>query len=195
MCEVYLKALEAGALTTPQKKLAMVATSLVRVFAKVGIVAWIHEVTGYQYIRDPSALSALVALYIAEEKRKWQLEFRDEFYTHLSRIYGRSMVNPKQRPQWMAKFTTKYIYEPLEDGEVLRQLDKVNPIGPKGYRKDKLHSHASEDYGIQRVRERIEGTLTCMKIATNKRKFDSLYARAFPPRGGYQADWIDDQDI
>jgi hypothetical protein len=195
MCEVYLKALEAEVLTGPQKELAKVATSLIRIFAKIGIVAWIHEVTGYQYIRDPSALSALVALYIADEKRKWQCEFRDEFYTHLGRIYGRSMVNPKQRPQWMAKFTTKYIYEPLEEGEVLRQLDKVNPVGPKGYRKDKLHSHTSADYGILRVRERIEGTLTCLKIATNKRKFDSLYARAFPSKEGYQADWIDDQEI
>lgn len=195
LCKAYMTAAADGVLIGQQKENAKAAASLNNVFSKLGIVAWIDEVTGNQYLRDPAALSTLVSLYIAEEKRKWQKEFRDDFYVQLSRIYGRTMKNPQHRGQWMAKFTTKYIYRPLENGAVLRELEKVNPIISKGYRKDRHHSHASEDYGIIRVRERIEGTYTCLKIATNKRKFDSLYARAFPPAHGYQGDWIDDIDI
>ena len=197
LCEVYLKAQEAGGvLTKPQQELAMVAASLIRIFAKVGIVAWIHEVTGYQYVRDPNALSALVELYITEERRKWQLEFRDEFYFYLNRLYGRSTANLRERPQFFAKFTNKYIYDPLEHGQVRKELDKVNPVLPSGRRKDKQHQHVTADYGIKRVRERIEGVLTLLKLTDNRRKFDSMYARVFPKSGqGYQSDFWDDDAI
>ena len=189
LCRVYMRAAAAGVLKGHQKENAKVAESLNQVFAKLGIVAWIDEVTGYQYVRDPAALSGLVALYIAEERRQWQKEFRDEFYLHLNRIYGRTPTNLKDRPGCFAHFTNKYIYEPLEEGQVKRELDKVNPIQANGHRKDKQHFHTTADYGILKVRERIEGTLTCMKLATNKRKFESLYARAFPRKGqGYQDD-------
>ena len=193
LCEAYLKASEAGVLTKPQEELAKVAVSLIRIFAKIGIVAWIHEVTGYQYVRDPSALSTLVALYILEERRKWQLEFRDEFYYYLNKLYGRATTNLNARPQFFAKFTNKYIYDPLEEGQVRKQLDRVNPILPSGHRKAKMHSHVTADYGIAKVRERIEGTLVLLKLAPNPRKFDAMYNRVFPRRGrGYNADFWDD---
>lgn len=195
LCRVYMRAAAAGVLNWQQKENAKVAESLNQIFAKLGIVAWIDEVTGYQYVRDPAALSGLVTLYIAEERRQWQKEFRDEFYYHLNRIHGRSTANLKDRPGYFAHFTNKYIYEPLEEGQVLRELNKVNPIQPNGHRKDKLHSHTTGDYGILKVRERIEGTLTCMKLSTNKRKFQSLYARAFPRKGdAHQGDWIDETE-
>ncbi len=194
LCRDYMRAAVAGVLNRQQKENARVAESLNQVFAKLGIVAWIDEVTGYQYVRDPAALSGLVTLYIAEERRQWQKEFRDEFYFHLNRIHGRSTVNLKDRPGYFAHFTNKYIYEPLEEGQVLRELNKVNPIQANGHRKDKQHSHTTGDYGILKVRERIEGTLICMKLATTKRKFVSLYARAFPPKNGHQGDWIDESD-
>lgn len=193
LCEAYLKAKEAGALTKQQEPLAVVANTLVRVFAKIGIVAWIHEVTGYQYVRDPSALSALVTLYISEERRKWQKEFRDDFYLHLNRLYGRKALNLNARPQFFAKFTNKYIYDPIEHGQVRRELDKVNPVLPSGRRKDKQHQHVTAEYGILRVRERIEGVMTLLKLADSRPQFNRMYAKAFPDDVGYQTEfWEDD---
>jgi len=189
LCEAYLKARDADALTKSQLVLAGVAGSLMRIFAKVGVVAWIHEVTGYQYVRDPAALSALVTLYISEERRRWQKEFRDEFYYYLNRLYGRSPSNLNARPQFFAHFTNKYIYDPLEHGQVRKELDKVNPVLASGHRKDKQHQHMTADYGILKVRERIEGVLTLLKLADNKKKFDSMYAKVFPEPGAeYQTE-------
>lgn len=192
LCEAYLKARDAGALTKNQEALAEVSASLMRIFAKIGVVAWIHEVTGYQYVRDPAALSSLVALYISEERRRWQKEFRDEFYYYLNRLYGRKTDNLNARPQFFAKFTNKYIYDPLEHGQVRKELDKVNPVLPSGHRKDKQHQHVSADYGILRVRERIEGVLTLLKLTDNRQLFDRMYSKVFPSDGGYQAEFWED---
>lgn len=192
LCEAYLKARDAGVLTKHQEALANVAGSLLRIFAKIGVVAWIHEVTGYQYVRDPSALSTLVTLYIAEERRKWQKEFRDEFYFYLNRLYGRPTSNLNARPQFFAKFTNKYIYDPLEHGQIKKELDKVNPVLASGRRKDKQHVHLTAEYGVIRLRERIEGVLTLLKLTDNRQQFDRMYAKVFPDEGGYQTDMWED---
>lgn len=189
LCQAYVNALAAGVLQPQQIPIAKVAASLLAIFSKLGVVAWIHEVTGYQYVRDPNALSTLVTLYISEERRKWQKEFRDEFYMYLGKLYGRVITHSSARPQWMAKFTNKYIYDPLEHGQVRKELDKVNPILASGRRKDKQFQHVTADYGIHKVRERIEGVLTILKLAPNKRKFDSMYARVFPSDNGWQPDF------
>ena len=193
LCEAYLKARDVpGTLQPSQLKIAAVAESLIRVFAKVGIVAWIHEVTGYQYVRSPNALSVMVALYIDDERRKWQKEFRNEFYTLILRMYGKTQQVGKNRPRLCAAFTSRYIYEPMERGAVLKELDRLNPI-KNGNRKDRLHQHLSKEYGLRRLHERIEGTITCLKLAGGvKKKFESLYGKAFPGDGGHQEDLFDD---
>jgi hypothetical protein len=196
LCEAYLKARETpGILTPSQLKNAKVAESLMRIFAKVGIKAWIHEVTGYQYVRDANALSVMVGLYIEEERRKWQKEFRDEFYVHLFRLYGHTANNRRDRPKFFAKFTNKYIYGPMEHGQVLKELDRLNPVLANGTRKSRLHQHLTQDYGVKRLRERIEGVITCLKLSNdNKRKFESLYAIAFPDEKGHQEDLFDNEE-
>ena len=53
-------------LTSSQAGLALQAKIILNAFAKVGVIALIDEATGYQQIRDPSALRILVQQYIEE---------------------------------------------------------------------------------------------------------------------------------
>ena len=48
VCEVYLKAREAGVLPTNQKHVAKQAEILMRGLAHVGIIALVDEATGFQ---------------------------------------------------------------------------------------------------------------------------------------------------
>ena len=52
VCEVYLKARDAGVLPSNQKHVAEKADILIRALAHVGIIALVDEVTGYQSVRS-----------------------------------------------------------------------------------------------------------------------------------------------
>jgi hypothetical protein len=66
VCDLYLKAREAGILTPQQQVVAKTSEILVRSLAKVGIVALIDEVTGYQYDREKNELQTILKAYISE---------------------------------------------------------------------------------------------------------------------------------
>lgn len=59
--------------------IASQAEILMRGFARVGIVALIDEVTGYQRDRKRDALAAILEKYIAKEMRPWLKTFQLEF--------------------------------------------------------------------------------------------------------------------
>ena len=72
VAEAVVNAGKNGKLTSSQESLARQAQVILNAFAKVGVIALIDEATGYQHIRDPSALRILVQQYIEEEKSEWQ---------------------------------------------------------------------------------------------------------------------------
>lgn len=195
ICDVWLRARNGGKLHPSQEHIAVQAEILIRAFAKVAIDALVDEATGFQTLRDPEALRFLVAQYIEEEKREWQKEFPDEFYINLNKIYNRNTNNIRHRPKYFAKFTNKYIYFPMEQGEVLRELDRLNPIDPtKGTRKERLHQHLSKDYGRIKLQNQIRDVNVLLRLAPNPRRFKNLFARAFPlPGSQVEMDTDDDR--
>lgn len=86
VCEVWLRAREAGALQKQQLGRAQNAEILLRGLAHVGIVALIDEATGYQYDRDRDELHRLLAVYLTEERLAWAKRFPDEFYKQIYRL-------------------------------------------------------------------------------------------------------------
>jgi hypothetical protein len=57
ICDVYLRARDAGALFDRQMHIAVQADILIRGLAKVGIIALVDEATGYQSMRARDALA------------------------------------------------------------------------------------------------------------------------------------------
>ena len=50
-------------------------------------------------------------------------------------MYGNERTISRRRPINYARFISDYIYKPIENGLVLDELKKMNPIDAKDYRK------------------------------------------------------------
>jgi hypothetical protein len=144
ICGVYLKARREGKLHPSQEHMAMQAEVLMEAFAKVGIVALVDEATGYQKQRGHDALRLLLSKYIAEGLQKWIKTFPDSFFAELDRLYDNEPTTPRGRPQYYGGFINKYVYDPMENGYVKAELDKLN-IDDTGKRKARFHQWLIDD--------------------------------------------------
>lgn len=188
-----------GKLTASQHGIAAQAEILTNAFAKVGVIALIDEATGYQQIRDPKALRILVQQYIEDEKREWEKQFPDGYYTDLNRLYGSRQFTQnnkgtviQNRPQHFANFTRDFVYHPLENGAVLEELDRINPkINARGTRRARFHQHLSQGYGIEKLKHQVQEVMTLMAVSDTVTGFKRLFQKRFP-RKGDQSDMLDD---
>jgi hypothetical protein len=189
VCKAVVRADGAGKLIDAQKPMAAQANAILNALAKVGIAALIDEATGYQTERNPDALRLLVQAYIEKEKREWEKEFPDDFYLSLNKVYGSDPYIARaggalviNKPQHFANFTNKYVYGPLEDGEVLKELQRLNPKdAATGSRKDRLHSYLSKGYGLEKLREQRQEVLTMLKLSDDIDDFKRFYEKRFGP--------------
>jgi hypothetical protein len=177
ICKVYREANKARTLTPNQIPTAEACEILTDAFSTVGITALIYEQLGYEKFKHPDAFRMLVESYLADEVRKWSKEFPDELFFQMDRIYGNQPTTSRNRPQYYAKFIRKYIYDPLEKGEVLKLLDEKNPKTQNGYRKNRHHQVTSEKIGLPAVRAQIWQVVATLKVSANKDKFENNYSR------------------
>ena len=82
ICDIYIKAGEKGAFKN-NPEIAENAYKILLAFSKVGIIALVDEVTGYQYEREKDELQKILKAYISEELLPWQKRFPDIFYKEL----------------------------------------------------------------------------------------------------------------
>lgn len=199
ICRAIIRAQESGKLHPTQHGLAEQAKILATAFAKVGVTALIDEATGFQQVRTPDALRVLVQQYIEEERREWEKQFPDEYYDELNRLYGSKRLTTtgsgaviQNRPQHFAKFTRSYVYQPLANGAVLEELDRLNPkIDQKGTRRARFHQHLNEGYGIEKLKRQVGEILTLIKVSDTVGQFKKLFARRFP-QAGTQLSFLDE---
>lgn len=177
VCNVYLEAREAGVLSNSQQPIAQKCEILIRSFARVGIVALIYEQLGFERFKHPDALRMLIESYLSEEIRKWSKEFPDELFFQMDRIFGKTRTTSRNRPKYYANFIRKYIYEPIEKGLILSELDQRNPTNEKGRRVVRHHQIMNEDKGLPTLRAQIWQVTGVLKVSANKRKYEQAYAR------------------
>ena len=176
-----LEARQAGTLkTVEQRYVAKQCEILARAFAKVGIIALVDEVTGYQHHRARLALHEILEKFIAKELVKWAKTFPDEFYEQLFRLRGWSYVNlggkpPFKRPILVGKLTNDIVYDRLAPG-VLDELKRKNPKDEKGHRKHKLFQWLTDDIGHPKLREHLVAVITLMKASSIIQLF-AVYCR------------------
>jgi len=141
ICGVYLAALRALKLHPSQEHLAEQAEILMQAFAKVGIVALVDEVTGYQRDRAHDALRLLLLKYIAEGLQRWLKTFPDTFFAELDRLYENAATTSKSRPQYYGHFINRYVYNPID---VKAELNRLN-IDNEGKRRARFHQWLNEE--------------------------------------------------
>ena len=182
ICDVWLKARDAGVVAKNQEHLAKQADIIIRGLAHVGIIALVDEATGYQYDRAREALERILEEFIAKELYKWVKTFPDEFYQQLFRLRGWKYSPASiKRPAFVGKLTNDLVYERLAPG-VLDELKKLNPKTPKGTRKHHHHQWLTRNVGHPRLREHLWAVIALMKAATKWDDFKRMVNRALPKR-------------
>lgn len=180
ICDVWLKARQAGVLRGRQLPIAAKAEILVRGFAHIGIIALVDEATGFQYLRARTALEFILDKFIAKEFRKWAKRFPDEFYQEMFRLWGwEYKEDTVKRTPLAGKLTKDYVYNRLAPG-VRAELEKKNPKDVRGRRKQKHHQWLTEDVGDPRLREHLASVIALMRASDNKELFQKMLDKALP---------------
>jgi hypothetical protein len=157
LCSAYSDALVRHAtpdndftLTKRQIEIAQKALAFQRACAKVGIIALVDEVTGYQFEREEDALRLKLNLFLADEMRKWERTFPDQLWVEFGRLT--KWTGPvHSRPKYWGKLVMELIYGYL-DPDVAKWL-KEN--APKPMHGQNYHQWLTSQYGLKRLVEHI----------------------------------------
>lgn len=179
ICEAVLAARKAGQLQHQQDRIADQCEILMRGFARVGIIALVDEVTGYQYIRARRSLEQILKKFISEELQRWVKTFPDEFYEQLFKLRGWDASDITKRPGVAGRLTVDIVYKRLAPA-VIDELYKQTPRDERGRLRHRLFQRLTPDYGHPRLREHLSAVIALMKAT---KRWDSFYAmlnRALP---------------
>ena len=171
VCEIYLKAREAGKLAPNQRPVAQQAEILMRSLAKVGIIALVDEATGYQELRARNALAQILERFIAKELQAYVRTFPNDYYREMFRL--RSLRYPEDtvsRPQYFGTLTNDIVYRRLAPG-VLNELKKVTPRNSSGNHKHKLFQRLTANVGYPKLREHLGSVTAIMKLSDSWEQF------------------------
>lgn len=184
LCNAYIKADKNGVFNESgiyrnQKYIADKLLSVMSAFAKVGIVALIDEVTGFQEKRDKDELQKILSMYVSKEFQPWALRFPKEYYEEMYRLRGWGKYKGKYKPQYAGKITNKIVYDVLPES-VLDELRAKNPIiENKNYRRYKHHQYLTKELGVVHLDKHIASVITLMKVSNNWSDFEALFNKAF----------------
>lgn len=193
VCDVWLRAREAGVLQGQQAERAQKAEILMRALARVGIVALVDEATGYQNDRDRDELHKLLSVYLSEERLAWAKRFPDEFYKQVYRLRGWRWPVGKAKTPLLGHITNDIIYERLPPG-VLPKLQELNPTDAQTKRrKHRHHQFLSEEVGQPDLRDHILQVIPLMKVSRDWKGFKKILDVAFPKKGEQMDLDIDDE--
>ncbi len=180
ICDVVLNARKAGALLKQQEHIAERCEILLRGFARVGIIAMVDEVTGYQYLRSRRSLEQILDKFLRKELGKWAKRFPDEFYEQMFRLRGWDYKKFSiARPPIVGKYTLDLVYARIAPG-VLKELLEREPKDERGRRKHHLHRWFTEDIGHPELAKHIFAVETLMRANTSWDKFYRSMQRALP---------------
>lgn len=180
VCDAMLEARNSIKLTPRQKIVADQCEILIRGFARVGIIALIDEATGYQYYRERYELERILNAYVSEEILRWQLTFTDEFYKEVFRLWKLPFI-PKyirNKPSFIGKLTSKYIYDMLPKGVVDKIKEKAEKTEGGNYRY-RWHQSLTPEVGKEHLKKQIHEVTTLMSISQSKEHFNSLFKQKY----------------
>lgn len=180
ICDGFLEARNQIELSTRQKIIADQCEILIRGFARVGIVALVDEATGYQYNRERFELQKILSAYISEEIVKWQLTFTDDFYKEVYRLWGLPFIPKyiKNKPSFIGKLTTKYVYDLLPEGVIEKIKEKTGKTD-KGNWRYKWHQSLTPEIGREHLKKQIIEITTLMSISQSKEQFNSIFEQKY----------------
>jgi hypothetical protein len=187
ICDVWLRAREAGALSPAQLETAKKAEILTRGLAHVGIIALVDEATGYQEIRPKDALQKYLEMLIRKELAAWAKKFPDEFYENIYKLKG--WIWPgmgKNRFSVVGIYTRDLVFERIAPG-LLHELENKSPKDERGNRKNKLHQWLTEDVGNPLLAQHLHSLIMFQRLALSNgygwNRFVKMVDQVLPKKG------------
>lgn len=183
ICDVWLKAREAGALNKSQLPVAHRAETLMRGLAHVGIIALVDEATGYQERRERDELQQILSAYICPTLLPWTEKFPKEFFKEMFRVWGwpwpASEVEYKGPlgPRYAGKLIKQIIFENLPPG-VLQELERLNPADGNWQRRSRMSQLLTDKIGRPHVEKLVANMTMLFRLSDNKSQFWRHYQRA-----------------
>lgn len=185
ICDVWLKARDAGALKSSQLPIAAKADILMRGLAQTGIIALVDEATGFQEIRDRKALQAILDAYLRKERAAWSKKFPDEFYQQMFRLRGWQWKGMKvNRPQVVGHYTNDLVWDRIAPG-LRKELELRNPKNERGRREGANTQWLTENIGDPALAQHLYALVGFMRVCADKgwKQFYSMVQVAFPKKG------------
>ena len=162
ICQAYSQALEKSELTLERHlDAARKANAILRACSKIGVIALVDEVTGYQYARAENELQFKLKLYLSAEMRGWEKTFPDDLWIQFARLTHWSGSPTKNRPRHWGYFVMDLIYRSL-DPDVAEYLKNNKPEPKRG---QNYHQWFNEDYGVKKLREHINRIIGMAQVA------------------------------
>jgi len=197
VCEVWVKAYEAGALRPNQYPTAIRAQTLLRALQNIGIIALVDEATGYEKVRSKDELRLILEAYISKELLPWTERFPEEFYKEMFRLrkWRFSSIEYDQRgpqgPRYAGKLTNELVYNQLPPG-IRQELDRLNPRLEKGRRKYHHHRFLSGEIGNPHLEKQVAVVTALMRISPDWPTFMRHFNANFRPHLPVQRDLFEE---
>ena len=187
VCDVWLRAREAGALQKQQMAKAQKAELLTRALAQTGIVALIDEATGYQKVRPQNALQSYLEMVVRKELAAWVKRFPDESYENIYKLKGWPWPGMgKNRYSVVAHYTNDLVYERLGPG-ILDELRAKPPKNESGQRPNRMHQWLTEDVGNPMLAQHLHALMMLQRLAISNgygwKRFLLMVDQVLPKRG------------
>ena len=178
ICDAFLEARKNIKLSSRQSIIADQCEILIRGFARVGIIALVDEATGYQYDRERFELQKILNAYVSDEILKWQLTFTDDFYKQVYRLWDLPFIPKyiKNKPSFIGKLTTKYIYEGLPKG-IISKIKENTGKTEKGNWKYKWHQSLTPEIGREHLKKQIIEVTTLMEVSQSREQLTLYFSR------------------
>ncbi len=180
VCKAYVQARNDDKLTENQSLTADRLLGIMSAFAKVGIVAIVDEITGFQEERAKDELHQILAKYISQEYLEWAKRFPDEFYIQMFRLrnWGEFKRAGQKMPGVVGKYTNQLVYDQLPDG-VLEELKNRTPKTQGGHNSFKFHQSLSLDTGVKHLDKHLVAVITLMKVSDTWEDFIYLFNKSY----------------
>lgn len=187
ICNIWLKAREAGDLQKQQLPKAQAAEILMRSLAETGIVALVDEATGYQDVRPRDALQKYLESVISKELAAWVKKFPDEFYENIYKLRGWTWPGMgKNRYSVVGTYTRDLVFERIAPG-LLPELERRSPKNEKGNRPNKLHQWLTEDIGDPMLAQHMHSLIMFQRLALANgfgwHRFVKMVDQVLPKKG------------
>lgn len=180
ICSAIIDANRAGEFNDPL--IVRNADIIIRSVAKVGIIALVDEVTGYNKDkkRAKDELQKFLSQFMREEAATLVKRFEDSFFEMIYKMRGWTWNYTHKHPGVVGVWINDIVYERIAP-MILSELRKRNPVNEKGVRAKRHHQFLSEDMGVPKLLNHLAAVEALGRASGyNWSKFMTMLDTAFP---------------